>query len=102
MNRRLAELYSQQGRLLERSAAQRASLIRQLAPLQRVLQRADTTLATLRSGALYVLQYPLVLAAAVLGLVLLKPRRAWRWGVRGLWLWRTWGNLHRWLPWLGR
>ena len=36
------------------------------------------------------------LAAAVV-LVVLRPRRAWRWGLRLWWGWRSWQRVQRWL-----
>ncbi len=98
MNRQLVDLYLQQGRLLERIAVQRADLKRQLMPLQRTAQRADAALLLLQQSVHTLRSHPLTVAAALALLVILKPRRAWAWGVRGLWLWRHWQRLQRWLP----
>ena len=98
MNHHLADLYVQQGRLLERIAVQRAELKRQLLPVQRTAQRVDAALALLQRALRVLRNHPLSVAAALVGLVLLKPERAWAWGKRGLFLWRSWQRLRRWLP----
>jgi len=93
MNQSLTDLYQQQGRLLERSAAQRAALLRQLTPLTLAAQRTDLAVATLQRSVLYLKSHPLPVLLAVLGLVLLKPQRAWRWAASGWSLWRLWQRL---------
>jgi len=98
MNSRLVDLYLQQGRLLERIAVQRADLRRQLAPIARSAQRADAALTVLQQSIQTLRRHPLTVAAALTLVILLKPRRAWAWGVRGLWLWRQWQRLQPWLP----
>lgn len=98
MNRRLVDLYLQQGRLLERIAVQRADLRRQLEPIHRAAQLADSALAVLKQTVQTLQSTPLLVSAAVVMLVLLKPKRAWAWGMQGLWLWRSWQRLQRGLP----
>jgi len=98
MNRRLAELYLQQGRLLERIAMQRVQLRQQLTPVERAVQRTDAALAALQRKVQTLKNHPLTVALAALVLILLKPKRAWVWGKRGLLLWRSWQLLRRWLP----
>lgn len=52
----------------------------------------------LQGGVQSLKSHPLPAALAVLALVLLKPRRAWRWLQGGLVLWRRWRLLRAWLP----
>lgn len=94
MDRQLAELFLQQGRLLERSKAQRDALTGQLVPLQRAAQQADSVLGLLLGTALYLQKNPWIVAVAALGLALIRPQRVWTWGERGLSLWRIWQRLH--------
>ncbi len=98
MNRRLVELYLQQGRLLERIEVQRADLKRHISPLQRAAQQADSALMALQNVVQAIRSHPLTVLTLIASLVLLKPRRAWGWGVLGLRLWRNWQRLQRWLP----
>jgi hypothetical protein len=98
MNKSLFELHQQRGRLLERIASQRATLARQLGPLQNVSDASSRVFALLRGGLEYLKSHPLPVALAVLALVLLKPRRAWRVLQGGLLLWRRWRVLRAWLP----
>jgi len=98
MNPRLAELYLQQGQLLERIAIQRRQLRQQLVPVERAVQRTDATLAVLQQTVQTLKSHPLTVALVAAGLILLKPQRAWVWGWRGLFLWRRWQQLRRWLP----
>ena len=106
MPKSLIELHEERGRLRERIAAQRQTLAQQLAPLNRTLQTGDRLLATGRSIVDELLQHPLALAVLAAVAVALRPRTIWRWGRRGLLLWRGWRLLDRWLPdalarWLG-
>lgn len=98
MNPSLIELHQQRGLLLERIASQRAALAWQLQPLRSASDTADRVLALLRGGVEYLKSHPLPVALAALALVLLKPRRAWRWAARGVVLWRSWRALRAWLP----
>ena len=98
MNKKLIELHQQRGRLQERIASQRASLAQQCAPLVRVSNTSSRIFNGLRVGVQYLQQHPLPVALSVLVLALLKPRRAWRWGKRGLYLWRKWQVLRSWVP----
>jgi hypothetical protein len=98
MNKSLIELHQQRGRLIERITSQRATLTRELAPLQAASDAGSRVLALLRGGVQYLKSHPLPVVLVVLTLVLLKPRRAWRWAGRGLFLWRSWRVLRAWLP----
>lgn len=93
MNQTLIEIGIQRGRLIERIATQRASLGQRMQPVHRVLNGADRTLAAVRSASNYVKRHPGTVAATLAVLVVLKPRRAWRWGRRSFVAWRTWHAL---------
>ena len=94
LDRRLLELHVQRGRLQERIATQRTQLAQQWAPVGRVLHVARSVRLAVRAGIIYLLQHPLAASATLAGIVLLKPRSVWRWGVRGLFVWRSWRALH--------
>lgn len=95
MNARLIEIGIRRGRLLERIAAQRATLGTELRPLGAALQGADRALDKLRSTGDCLKAHPGTVAAAVALLVALKPSRVWRWSKRGFVAWRTWLALRR-------
>ena len=98
MGKTRAELAYERVRLTERIAAQRALLARDLAPL-RSLQRVGARASGLLAQVLAAMrQYPLVPVLLLGGFVLLRPRKAWRWGQRGLLLWRSWRALQQWQP----
>lgn len=102
MQTRLIELHQQRGRLLERIAAQRSALSRQLAPLQGVLHIGDRVgeraTRMVQDGKGFMQQHPLAVAAVVAAVVLLKPRTVMRWGRRGLSVWRTWRSVQTLVP----
>lgn len=98
MNKSLVELHQQRGQLLERIASQRVRLARQLVPLQNASEASSRVFALLRDGVQYLKSHPLPVVLAIAALVLLKPRRAWRWLQGGLLLWRRWRVLRAWLP----
>ncbi len=98
MNRRLADLYLQQGRLLERIAIQRTQWQQQLAPVQHTARRAAALLVVGQQWVQTVRAHPLVLVALAGGLLLLPPRRVVTWAGRGLLVWRAWRGLRAWLP----
>jgi hypothetical protein len=97
MNPHLADLYQQQGRLLERIATQRQAMAEQWVPVRRAAHGADAVLHWLQRSASYLRSHPLLVATAVTALVILKPRRAWVWGERTLFVWRRWRRLQRWV-----
>lgn len=90
MNQRLIDIGIRRGRLIERIASQRALLGEQLQPVRSVLNATDRGIAGVRSGIAYLRQHPGIVIATVALLVILKPRRAWRWAQRGFVVWRTW------------
>lgn len=93
MNQELIDLAVQRGRLIERISNQRQLLGQQLQPLGSGLRTADRVVATIRNGSAYVKQHPEVVTVAVAVLVVLQPRRVWRWTKRGFFAWRTWRML---------
>lgn len=93
MNQQLIEIGIRRGQLIERIAAQRASLGQRVQPVRRSLKVADHVRAVVRSGASYVKNHLGTTAAVITVLVALKPRRAWRWGRRAFVAWRTWRAL---------
>lgn len=75
-------------RLVERSRRLRLDAVTQSEVLTPALRLADQV----RAGAAWVRTHPEVLAAGAVGLALIRPRRAWRWGLR---LWAGWRLLRQ-------
>lgn len=98
MKNSLLELQQQRSLLRARIAGQRATLAQQLEPLQQVSDAGQRLVTLVRSGVAYLKGHPLPVLLALSVLVLLKPRRAWRWLGRGVALWRSWRALRAWLP----
>jgi len=88
-----ASLARRQQQLLLRSGRLRDELGRELQRLQPPLQLADRV----HAGWLWLRTHPQWPLGAALALVVLRPRRAWRWGLRLWWGWRSWRRLQRWL-----
>lgn len=86
------------GQLVERIAHQRATLAREWGPVQSVLNTAHRATVTAREGVQYLKEHPLLVVLTVTALVLLRPRRAWRWLGRSLLVWRSWRALTAWVP----
>lgn len=93
MNQELIDIAVQRGRLLERISNQRQALGQQLQPLGETLLIADRVIATVHNGSRYLKENPEVVTVAVAVLVVLEPRRVWRWSKRGFFVWRTWRAL---------
>jgi hypothetical protein len=89
MNARALELASRRGALRERIEVQRAALAVHTVGLSTACARGDAVLR----GVDWLKQHPLAVGAAVLVVVLARPRRAWRWGGRALFLWRGWRSV---------
>lgn len=51
----------------------------------------------LQRSVSYLRSHPLVVATVVTALVILKPRRAWVWSQRVLFVWRRWRRLQNWV-----
>lgn len=83
------------GRLLERIAAQRAALAGQLQPVSAALHATDRAVAGVQGATAYLKAHPRGVAAALALLVVLKPRRVWRWAKRGFVVWRAWRALRQ-------
>lgn len=98
MNHRLIELHLQRGRLLERIANQRAALAREAPPVLAALHTADRIVSGVRSGAACVKRHPGIVTLVVATLVVLKPRRIWRWSRRALYAWQAWRTLRERFP----
>lgn len=95
MNQPRIDLAIERGRLIERISNQRQRLGEQLQPVGASLQTADRAVTTLRNGSNYLKQHPEVVTVAVAVLVVVQPRRVWRWGKRGFFVWRSWRMLRR-------
>lgn len=80
-------------RLLARSAELRAEVGRQAAALAAPLALADRALEALH----WLRQHPQWPLGALVLWTLWRPRRTWRWAVRGWWLWRTGRQVQRFL-----
>jgi hypothetical protein len=89
--RRADEVRLQQMALLLRSAELRLEVATQGARLQTPLAVADRV----REGWDWLRAHPEVPIAAAVVIAVLRPRRAWRWGVRLWWGWRSWRRLQR-------
>lgn len=76
-------------RLILKSTALRASMAEDAQPLQPLFTGADRVVM----GVHWIRQRPQVAAVALAALVVLRPRKAWRWGRRGFVLWKTWQKI---------
>lgn len=88
LQRRL-DLATRRGELTAEIAMQRVALAGRVRPMERVLGAADHVV----DGARWLKRHPQVIAAFAVGLVVAKPRRAWRWTKRAFFLWRSWRTL---------
>lgn len=90
-HRRAAALAQRQRRLLARSGELRLHLAAEAAVLQRPLELADRV----HQGWRWLRTHPEVPLVGLVVVAVLRPRRAWRWGMR-LWLgWRTLQRVQR-------
>lgn len=98
MTSRLIDLAVRRGELKARIEMQRGALALHAQPLVAALAKGDQVLA----GVDWLKRHPGAVGAAVAALVVLKPRRAWRWARRGLVIWQSWRSLrHRFHPGVG-
>lgn len=88
MNPQRMRLALARERLLERSRLLRGIAVEQSAALSPALRFGDSV----RDGVQWVRLHPEVIAAAAVGIFLLRPRRVWRWGLR---LWGGWRLLQQ-------
>jgi hypothetical protein len=91
MNRSARQLALRQQLLLLRSAELRLEFVEHTAAWQTPLSLADRV----HQGWRWLRGHPEAVAAAVLGLAVLRPRRAWRWGARLWWGWQLWQRVQR-------
>ncbi|MEI8158162.1 MAG: YqjK family protein [Burkholderiales bacterium] len=101
MNERQIELYVQRGRLRERISVQRGQLARELAPVSSALQGIDRTRTQLRLAQAWLVHHPTTVTAAVVGLLVWRPRSVFsaaRWGYSA---WRSWARLKQWFGLVG-
>jgi membrane protein required for beta-lactamase induction len=83
---RSLELAHRHGALRARIDAQRAELARHLWPVEKALAGADRV----RDGIDWLKAHPEAVVAVTATVVVVSPKRAWRWGKRGYVLWRGW------------
>ncbi len=88
LQRRL-DLATRRGELTAQIAMQRTALAGRMQPVKPVFGAADRVV----DGAHWLKRHPQVIAAFAVGLVVAKPRRAWRWAKRAFFLWRSWRTL---------
>lgn len=88
MNSQRMRLALARERLLERSRTLRSIAVEQSAALSPALRLGDTVRDTVQ----WVRIHPEIIAAAAVGLFVLRPRRVWRWGLR---LWGGWRLLQQ-------
>lgn len=98
MDKTRSELAFERVRLVERIQFQRATLVRELAPLQRVSQAGDRMTALGAEVLLFLRQHPLAIGSMLAAVALFKPRAAWRWAKRGFFVWRGWRTVQQWQP----
>jgi hypothetical protein len=82
--RRLAQVHTRRERLVAKAAAQRDEMALLLEPWHRPLAVADRGVTV----ALYLRERPGIVLMAVAALVVLAPKRAFRWARRAYGLWR--------------
>ena len=85
------EVAVRHGALRARIAAQREDIARHAVPLENALGGADKALA----GVDWLKHYPAAVAAVAAVLVIVNPKRAWRWSKRGFIVWRSWQTVKK-------
>ena len=80
------ELALRQGELRARIALQRTALASHSGGLERALGAVDMALA----GVGWLKAHPVVVGITVAVVVVVSPRRTWRWGRRVFYVWRGW------------
>ncbi len=96
MDARQIDLYVQRGRLRERIGVQRRQLARELAPVSTALEAVDRTRQQLRVAQVWLIAHPAIVTAAVVALMVWRPRTvvgAARWGY---WAWRNASRMKQW------
>ena len=93
MSARESELALRRQLLLTRSAALRATLAEQAVVLEAPLAAADRV----HAGARWLVRQRGWILGGVVVVLVLRPRRAWRWARFGWWLWRSARRAQPWL-----
>lgn len=88
LQRRL-ELATRRGELTAHIAMQRGTLAGHMEPVERLLGVADRAV----DGAHWLKRHPQIIAAFAVGLLIARPRRAWRWAKRAFFVWRSFKTL---------
>lgn len=88
------QLAARRERLLVRSATLREHVAIHSAALAPPLAVADMA----RNTVFWLRCHPLALVSALLAIAVLRPRKAWRWGMRA---WSAWQFVNRWRRRLG-
>ena len=96
MDKQLIELYVKRGRLRERISAQRGELARELVPVSHALQSVDRGAQRLRQARAWAAQHPTLITAAIVAVVVMRPRMLWRVARRAFSLWRNWSQVKEW------
>lgn len=86
MNEKRLALAVRHGALRTRIDQQRRQLEQHAQPLEAALAQGDALLR----GVDWLKHHPAAVVAAVAGVVIARPGRAWRWAKRGLFVWRGW------------
>lgn len=97
MDNKLVALYVQRGRLQERIRLQREEVVNALIPLRTTLNRADQARTLAHQAQVWVAQHPGLVAAAVVALVLWRPRVVWRTASWAYGLWLQWRRIRNWI-----
>lgn len=98
MNKQLLALYLERGRLQERIAHQRAALGHELLPLVNAATAASRVMAAGHQAAGFVKSNPLLMLAALVTALVLRPRGIWRLAKTGVVIWRGWRTVAALLP----
>lgn len=86
----LADLQRERGRLVERIATQRETLVVQMVPVVQLLHLGDRIAQTVQSAKQFVQRHPWAMGSIAAVLALRRPKKLGRWARRGLFLWRSW------------
>lgn len=89
MNPRLLQLATRHGALKARIDEQRRVLAQQSVALEVACERGDVVL----QGVDWLKTHPAAVGAAVLTVVVARPKGAWRWAKRGYFAWRGWQSI---------
>lgn len=88
---RALDLARRHGALRARIDAQRGELARHVWPVESALSGVDRV----RDGVDWLKAHPEAVVAATATVVVISPKRAWRWGKRGYLVWRGWQTVRK-------